>query len=514
MAGYSHTLRIAGVFFIAAAIAACDPLLDDSEPNGEPSADEPEMNVPEFSEFILSNSSETKTSLSYRIDDGHVMVQYVYGENISSLKAFFKTDAAEVTVDGKRQYSGSTLNDFSQPVRYVLTSEEGVSAEYVVSVRFASDVPVLYITTPGKTAVNSKENWVADAVMNICNLDGQVDSLGNTSIRGRGNSTWSYPKKPYNLKLENKQKVLGMSKHKRWCLLANWMDRTMLRNVVAFEISKRTKALAWTPDGRFVDLVLNGKHCGAYYLCEHIKADKNRVNITEMQASDISGDDVTGGYILELDSYYDRVNKFRSVKRNLPVMFREPDEDILVKQQFEYMQNYFNMVEGYLFNSYIPDSRYKDYIDVDSFIDWWFVNELSGNMEPGHPKSSYMYKDRGGKLTAGPVWDFDWQTFVPSSTSFLDNRTIWYEGLFRDAYFVKRVKEKWNESKADFENILNFIDSQAAMYEESAKKNGDMWKISIVVNNDESLTWEKAVERMKTSYKSRFDYLDRNIPAL
>lgn len=516
-----HTvIYIASAAFAVLAISSCTHLDEGGSASGNgsstdnPPVEEPGKKAPVFSEFSLSSSSGSIKSLSTDIGDGHVSVQYAYGGDISSLKATFSTDAAEVSVGGKRQVSGITVNDFSQPVRYVLVSEEGVSAEYTVSVRFASDVPVVYVTTPGKATIDSKENWLAGASINICNLDGQVDSLGATSIRGRGNSTWGYPKKPYNLKLETKQKVLGMSKHKRWCLLANWMDRTMLRNVVAFEISRRTKSLEWTPDGRFVDLVLNGKHQGAYYLCEHVKIDNNRVNITEMTSSDIDGENVTGGYLLELDSYYDEVNKFRSRYRYLPVMFKDPDEDVLVKQQFEYMQNYFNQAEAYIFSGYVPDSRYMDYIDTDSFIDWWFVYELSGNTEPKHPKSSFMNKDRGGKLKAGPVWDFDWGTFVPSSASFLDSNTIWYEGLFRDPAFVRRVKEKWAESRDDFKGIPDFIDSQAAMYEESARKNGDMWKINIVVNCDESMEWRQAVERMKTSYCSRFEYLDKAIPAL
>ncbi|MCM1502926.1 MAG: CotH kinase family protein [Bacteroidales bacterium] len=506
--GIRRTVRVCLAAIAMSGMAACRLSIDDVP------AEEPMVSRPVFTDFSLGNYSGTKKSLSTEIGDGNVVVIYPYGENVDILKATFATDAVEVTVNGINQVSGTTSNDFSRPVRYRLVSEDGIVSEYIVSVRFASDVPVIYITTPGKAAINSKVDWIAGGEIDICNLDGKVDSLGAVSVRGRGNSTWSYPKKSYNIKLDSRQEVLGMNRHKRWCLLANWMDRTMLRNAVAFEIAKRTKGLAWTPDGQFVDLVLNGKHCGAYYLCEHIRIDKNRVDIAEMTSADISGDNVTGGYLMELDSYYDEINKFRSRYRGLPVMFKNPDEEVLVKPQFEYMQNYFNQIEAYLFGGYVPDTRYMDYIDVDSFIDWWFVNELSGNREPQHPKSAFMHKDRSGKLVAGPVWDFDWETFVPSDNAFLDSKSIWYEALFRDPAFVKRVKEKWIESRAGFKGIPEYIDSMAEKYGESATKNGDLWKISIVVNRDESMSWKESVERMKSAYTSRFNYLDIAIPVL
>ncbi|MCM1197435.1 MAG: CotH kinase family protein, partial [Clostridium sp.] len=302
--GIRRTVRVCLAAIAMSGMAACRLSIDDVP------AEEPMVSRPVFTDFSLGNYSGTKKSLSTEIGDGNVVVIYPYGENVDILKATFATDAVEVTVNGINQVSGTTSNDFSRPVRYRLVSEDGIVSEYIVSVRFASDVPVLYITTPGKAAINSKVDWIAGGEIDICNLDGKVDSLGALSVRGRGNSTWSYPKKSYNIKLDSRQEVLGMNRHKRWCLLANWMDRTMLRNAVAFEIAKRTKGLAWTPDGQFVDLVLNGKHCGAYYLCEHIRIDKNRVDIAEMTSADIAGENLTGGYLLELDSYYDEINKF------------------------------------------------------------------------------------------------------------------------------------------------------------------------------------------------------------
>lgn len=180
--------------------------------------------------------------------------------------------------------------------------------------------PVVFIETGGRAIPSKWEDWLEDAHVKIYNADWSVDLDASTSIRGRGNSTWGYPKKPYALKLDSGAEVLGMPKRKRWVLLANWMDRTLLRNDVSFKLAALT-SLAYTPRGEFVEVYINGRHNGNYYLCEHIKVDQNRVNIDELDQGEVDG-----GYLLELDTYYDEVNKFKSEIRNLPYMFKDPDE--------------------------------------------------------------------------------------------------------------------------------------------------------------------------------------------
>lgn len=130
-------------------------------------------------------------------------------------------------------------------------------------------------------------------------------------------------KKPCAFKLSSRRQALGMAKHKRRVLLANCFDRSLIRNAVVFELGRET-SLEWTPRGEYVDLVLNGVLLGNYYLCEQIKVDKNRVNITEMSSSDVDGESVTGGYLLEYDVNYDEVNKFKTAVKNYPVNIKEP----------------------------------------------------------------------------------------------------------------------------------------------------------------------------------------------
>ena len=302
-----------------------------------------------------------------------------------------------------------------------------------------------------------------------------------------------------------------MPKHKRWVLLANWMDRTMIRNSVAFRISELT-SLEWTPRGLSVEVIVNGKHNGNYYLCEQIKIDENRVNVNEMSDTDVEGEAITGGYLMELDTYFDEVNKFKSEIRDLPYMFKEPDEDALNTQQFAYMQNYVNTLEKALYDDKLLAAReYAEYIDVDSYIDWWFVYELAQNSETGHPKSCYMFKDMSKKMKAGPVWDFDCATFKPNGNYFSSKGSIYYPRLFLDPAFVQRVKERWAILKPEFETIGSFIDEQKNNLLKSADINIEMWPISIRVNEDEELPFEDAVERLKAAYNEKLQWLDAQI---
>jgi hypothetical protein len=375
-------------------------------------------------------------------------------------------------------------------------------------------LPVVVIHTENDQAILNKEDWIP-GTMTIDGA-GKFDNYeGTLGIRGRGNFTWTMPKKPFAIKLDSKSEILGMPTHKRWVLLANYMDRTLLRNRIAFEISNRT-GLEWTPRGEYVEVMLNDVHLGNYYLCEQIKVDKNRVNVAEMSATDLEGDDITGGYLMELDTYYDEVNKFMSATANLPVMFKEPDEETLQPAQFEYMRSYIDSVESLLYNNDSLASRaYTSMIADTTFIDFWFVQELTTNREINHPKSSYMYKDRNGLLKMGPVWDFDVTTFC-SISGFCVKNAIWYSRLFKDPVFVSKVKERWAKFKPSFEEVELIIDDARSSIELSAGLNEIIWPMynREIINNDEKLAFKDAVDLLKENYRARIILLNNLIRGL
>ncbi len=473
--------------------------------------------TPEFTSFAINATNGT-------ISDGKVTVLLPYTTNLSNLAVTFEANGAKVYVGDVEQTSGVTRNNFSEPVTYRVVLPSGEEKTYQVAACF-SNLPTTYVWTNG-TPIRDKENWIAGSRMTIVNA-GELDAVyENMNIRGRGNSTWNLPKKPYAIKLDKKAEVLGMKKHKRWCLLANYLDRTLIRNAVSFEIARKMPGLAYTPSGDFVDLVLNGEYQGCYYLCEQIKIDENRVNIAELETTDTSEPNVTGGYLLELDTNYDEVNKWYSNfgwntngRAGMPVMIKEPDEEVILpgSAQLNYIKNYYNNVESLIYNHNF--SSYPNYMDMDSYIDYWLVYEITGNREPNHPKSVYMHKDRNGKLFAGPVWDFDWGTFSPTAdgggypNNLLNNSAVWYGELFQDPAFVARVKERWAAIKPILESsIPNYINEQANKVKASDEANITLWPITEKrPNGDEDMSFNQAVTRLKKGFTDRMTAMDQLI---
>ena len=465
--------------------------------------------------FLAKNNSNVTHDIVVPVTSNEIVIYSSYITDLKRLRATFVTNGERVYVGNKEQINGVTENDFTSPVVYTVVSADGEVNEYRVSV-YSTKLAVMFIDTPNGASIPLKtQDWLGETKIKIYRTDGTVDfECTDANIRIRGNSTSNYPKKPYALKLEKKASLLGMSKHKRWALLANWMDRTLIRNSTAFFLAKQT-GLAWTPSGEFVEVMLNGKHIGNYFLCEQIKIDENRVNINEMAPTDVEGDAITGGYLLELDVNYDEVNKFKSEKKNLPYMIKEPDEDDLNQAQFDYIVDYVNRFERMLYlDAAFQAGKFREYIDEDSFIDQWFVFELTQNSEIGHPKSCYMYKDKGGKMFAGPVWDFDWGTFMPGVTGYKARDAMYYGRLFADKQFCERVKERWAELKPKLKHVLAHIDEEAELLAESDEKNIALWPISSRVNGDETMSYTQAVARLRSAFEERIKWLNTRINAM
>lgn len=358
-----------------------------------------------------------------------------------------------------------------------------------------------------------------------------------TKIKGRGNYTWIWEKKPYALKFDSKAEVLGMPAHKRWILLANWRDRTLLRNDATFWLSKRS-GLPYTVRGQFVELEFNGEHRGNYYLCEQIKIDGNRVDIAEFK-DDLN--DPTGGYLMEIDSYWDELNKFKSNYFKFKYMFKEPDEDTtngdpndpLYAEGFTWMKTYINRLEKIIkTKSAVENGEYAEKLDVDSAIMLMIINELTGNRDffQGYPHngphSTYLYKDKGenSKLFMGPVWDFDYETFIPSdyysnsgyTWRGFDNHGFYYYFLCHDQDFVDRIKELWALRKSEFAKLPAYIDEMVEKIALSQHFDEKMWPYDPSLesqenrkdNHDYGLSYPDAITRMINSFNSKLEWMD------
>lgn len=450
-------------------------------------------------EVLLRKEGSTSEPEECRLDgivNGPQQGEYV--AKLKSLTSGFYT--LEVTLDIKDTSSGMVYK----------------SNRFVVSQILATGLPVMIINTADGQAITSKEVW-KDARISVIGT-GDFASLEecDVEIRGRGNSTWGYDKKPYALKFPSKTSLLGMPKHKRWVLLANTMDRTMMRNRVAYQVARQT-SLAWTPRTEYVEVVLNGKHIGNYLLTEQIRIDKNRINITEMESGDNSGEAITGGYVYEMDFHFDNVNQWWT-PQGFPSSIKFPDEEDITPEQLAWGKQYFNDVEAVLFGRDFKDPQkgYAAYLDVQSFVDYWLVYEICINHELANPGSVYLHKDRGGLLTAGPIWDFDWGTFGYNASPQAKDRlfmmgAIWYRRLFEDAAFKKLAKERWQALYPKFVEVSKFIRSEHAYLGESAKRNFAIWNPATTgnINGDENKSFDDAVLGLYNFYVDRIETMNK-----
>lgn len=376
-------------------------------------------------------------------------------------------------------------------------------------------LPVVFVDTQGGAAITSKEQYVS-AKFSIVSEDAPQDYFPEVacSIRGRGNTTWEWPKKPYLVKLEEKASVFGFPEHKRWVLLANFMDRTMMRNMVAMKVSSMTR-LAWTPRCRPVELVLNGKHVGNYLLIEQVRVDGDRINI-----------DKKDGYLLELDFHYDNVFQWKD--HNIPFAVKHPDPEEpteLTQERKAYIKSYITTVSNTLYGSNFkdPENGYAKYLDVDSFIDYWIVFEVMTNHELGNPGSVFMHKDKNGKLTAGPCWDFDWGVLTFDTTGgdrrLINRHAIWYDRLFQDPAFLQKTRDRIRELLPQLQTIPDYIDECEALLSESAKLNFKMWNPAQdasmnggqIINGDERMSFHDAVARIKKNYNIHLQFVLDNL---
>lgn len=307
----------------------------------------------------------------------------------------------------------------------------------------SANLPIVYVQTENNTKVLDKENWI-NATFSISNTDEWNMAETEITIKGRGNTTWNQPKRPYAIKFSKKQSVCGMPKGKRWVLIANYMDNSFMKNYMAFYMANKI-GMEYTVRGEFVNLVFNGNYVGLYWLGEAIKVDKNRVNIDEENE-----------YLIEMDISYDETWKFHSEYKKLPYMVK--NDDFMTEEKLEYLKNYVAKMEFVLYNECSTLTDIEKYIDLNSFAQFYVVNEIMANKELKNPKSCYFTLKNDGVLRASTVWDFDWAGYNPSY-NFLD-KTIYYDTLFKFPTFRNKVNKYTNMlNSEDFDKEINSIQS-------------------------------------------------------
>lgn len=453
----------------------------------------------------------------------------------------FELDCEQATVGAVVQTSGKDKHDFSKSVSYEVKMNDGTYRTFIVKMGIPKvpKLPVFRINTENAYPILDKKNYIPGTVV-IEDPDGaywdtprlEVKIVEN-GIRGRGNSTWDMPKKPYKIKFDEKISIFGLGEDKEWVLLANYADKTLLRNVVAMKLSEIV-GMEWTPSMLPVEVYLNDEYMGCYTFSEHKKVSKYRVDLDIVGESDNSGDAVTGDYYMEIEQNLDETTCFRTSICGIPMMFSDPE--VPTAAQYDYIVGYFYDAESALMGSNFtdPDNGWQKYIDIESFAKAYIVNELTKNIDGNMRKSSFITKEKGKKLEMYHLWDYD---LTLGNCNYLDdefgatdgpegwfikdfscnywthgwNHTNWYTRLTDDPAFCAKVKEIWDKHHQELSSIPDFIDVKAMIMEDAQKRNFKRWDIlntSVWPNVVVKGTYAGEVEYLKDYYTKRFRWLD------
>lgn len=385
-----------------------------------------------------------------------------------------------------------------------------------------TNLPTVVINTEGSQEIVSKENELSSTVYIISEDGTNLLSTTETGVRGRGNASWDqFPKKPYRLKFKSKQSPLGApASAKKWTLISNYSDKSLMRNILAFEASRRI-GQAYTPYCHPVDVIVNGEYRGCYQLCDQVEAAEGRVPAKD-------------GYLIEIDSYaWKEVSAFWSW-RGTPVTIKHPDEDDITDAQRQHIESFFNQMETAALGSDFtdPEKGYRKYLDLESFLRNLLVGDFCGNTDILW--SVYMYKDAtDGRLYAGPTWDHDLSfdndyrgypinanndfifLFVPSPASDAV-RDMTRRIVKEDPEAKKLLAQYWNYAleEGDLKSLPEYLDQTYVLLLESQELNFKRWDIlnqKVHMNFQALGSYEAEVNFLKNCVKERLTRFDEYV---
>ena len=454
---------------------------------------------------------------------------------------------------------------------YIIPFTLGLLLSRAAALDFSSsDLPIVVIDTHGQSIPYDDPRIVADMGI-IYNGPGQRNNLsdafnnynGKISIEIRGQSSAGWDKKSYSMETQNDDgsnrnvSLIDLPEENDWILYAPYYDRSLMRNILTFHLMRE---MGWYASRtRYCELVLNGEYRGLYVLMEKIKRDKNRVDIAKLNPDEVSGDDLTGGYILRVDKepwkpgFDSPYEPFPQARTGIRYQYRYPKADDIVEQQQIYIKTFVLSFENMMHDSMYADplNGYAKYLNVASFIDYVLINELSRNVD-AYRLSAYFYKDKdsdGGKLTAGPVWDYNfsfgnvdyydtWKTEGWQLVYFADDdyfhqvdnffMPFWWKLLFTEKGFAQKLKNRWQELRRGLlskEAVNEDIDGFAEITTEARARNFEIWPGPGETNlgggwfpgdprSSEIDSYEDEIRLLKNWIYDRMGWMDKNIPLL
>jgi hypothetical protein len=425
-----------------------------------------------------------------------------------------------------------------------------------------SNLPIVIINTNGQPILN--EPKIPAEMGIIYNGPGELNSIndpfndynGNIGIELRGSSSQSFPKKSFGIETwdENLQdtsvSILGMPEEEDWVLHGPYSDKSLIRNLLAFKLGNDLGRYA--SRSRLCELILNGTYWGVYIILEKVKRDNNRVDISKLNPDEISGDDLTGGYIVKIDKFDGsnsgegwsspyRPPNYERADQQIFFQFEYPKNDEIVPQQRAYIQQYVTDFETALKTRPLSDrvTGYKAYIDMESFVDYAIINEITRNID-AYRLSTFLYKDKaseGGKLFIGPIWDYNlafgnadycqgWRKegwawdFNDVCNGDFWLIPFWWQRFMLDPDFTAHLRDRWfslRDGIFSTENIHSYIDSLSTVLFEPQNRNFQRWPVLgqyIWPNYFVGNTYLEEINYLKTWTAHRLTWLDSNIDNL
>jgi hypothetical protein len=375
-----------------------------------------------------------------------------------------------------------------------------------------TNLPAIYINTEQNKPITSTSTYIKATVV-VVSSDPTENLNITAQIRGRGNSTWGMPKKPYRVKLDKKTRLLNLpAKEKDWVLLANCADKSLIRNAVAGKIGELV-GLKFSPSTRFADVYLNNKYIGNYHVTDQIEVGEKRVDVEEQKVNTTQPSLIQGGLLIESGGSAEYPNF--STSSGLNINLKYPDYKDYGQSQWNYIlryaTDYVRNFDKVLFSNTFtdPEKGYRALVDTTSLINWYIACELSGNSDSFW--STYMYKyNSSDKLYFGPLWDYD---IAFNNDSRMGNAVqrlmreiahdpkIWINRLSQDQWFKSAVNKRWLEliDENILQNLLDYVNSLTTLIEQSQQENYKTWNI-----RTKQLDWE---QQIFPTYKQNTDYI-------
>lgn len=551
-----HTIFLA--FFLAISLAGCTGTTDSSvsDISGTSSFDYSDSTVTSFfsseptevsepeppyypGEITITAATLDGYTINYTIDEENACA---YGAATYSAGYIPDSSLSSSILTAKAQYGtcyfgkteSTTACDLAQTQSVLVKDESGDEKEYsIVTERTEGKLPMVCIRLDNNKSVNDIMRYqtigmtISIDVSKSPEYEQGLQTI-HGKIRGRGNSTWSWDKKPYKIKLDEKSEILGLAANKDWVLISNYADKSLMRNTIAYEMGKKLNFI-WTPTQYPVDLFVNGEYQGVYLLGEHLEVSENRVCIAEKSDSSEQF-----GYLIEVggadtDIMEKGVDYFHTDSGMLKfITFKEPEADELTGEQRQEIIELFNKAD----NAIVNGGDISEYIDINSFVDWVILQELTNNTDSAFRRSCYFTVDTDKKIRMGPVWDFDhafgnytidnpyydtW-TIIGSDDEDAYIKTCWGNYLMHNEQFRQKLSERWKQVRDELmETAFSTISHYSKRIYPSQQENFKVWQIWGIKtgysswSNNAANNYDLQIWYLKNFLTKRAEWIDNNI---